>query len=86
MGILLGLAAALLYGGSDFGGGLLSRQLGSLRVNVVGSAAATVLAWAALFGIGSPGPSVHAVAWGLVSGLGGGVGTLVLYRGLAAAR
>jgi hypothetical protein len=33
MGIILGLAAALLYGGSDFGGGLLSRQLGSLRVN-----------------------------------------------------
>jgi hypothetical protein len=38
MGIILGLAAALLYGGSDFGGGLLSRQLGSLRVNVVGHA------------------------------------------------
>jgi drug/metabolite transporter (DMT)-like permease len=83
MGILLGLAAALLYGGSDFGGGLLSRQLGSLRVNVVGSAAAAVLAWAALLGIGGPGPSVHAVAWGLASGLCGGVGTLVLYRGLA---
>ena len=48
MGILLGLAAALLYGASDFGGGLLSRQLGSLRVNVVGSTAAAVLAWAVL--------------------------------------
>ena len=36
MGILLGLAAALLYGGSDFGGGLLSRRFGSLQVNVPG--------------------------------------------------
>ncbi len=83
MGIILGLAAALLYGGSDFGGGLLSRQLGSLRVNVIGSVAATVLAWAALFALGAPAPSPHAVAWGLASGLGGGAGTLILYRGLA---
>ena len=83
MGILLALAAALLYGGSDFGGGLASRRLGSLRVSVVGSAAATVLTWATLIMVGGPGPSLRAVAWGLASGLAGGVGTLVLYRGLA---
>jgi len=83
MGIILGLAAALLYGGSDFGGGLLSRQLGSLRVNVIGAAAATMLAWVALIVSGAPEPSLRAVAWGLASGLGGGAGTLVLYRGLA---
>ena len=83
MGILLALAAALLYGGSDFGGGLASRRFGSLRVSVVGSAAATVLAWATLILVGGPGPSLRAVAWGLASGLAGGAGTLVLYRGLA---
>jgi drug/metabolite transporter (DMT)-like permease len=83
MGILLGLAAALLYGSSDFGGGLASRRYGPLRVTVIGSAAATVLAWAALVGSGGPGPSVRAVAWGLAGGLAGGVGTLALYRGLA---
>jgi drug/metabolite transporter (DMT)-like permease len=83
MGILFGLAAALLYGGSDFGGGLASRRFGSLRVSIVGSATATVLAWAALIVVGGPGPSVRAVAWGLASGLAGGAGTLVLYRGLA---
>jgi drug/metabolite transporter (DMT)-like permease len=83
MGILLGLTAALLYGGSDFGGGLASRRFGPLRVSLVGSAAATVLAWAVLLLAGGPGPSVRAVAWGLASGLAGGAGTLVLYRGLA---
>src|SRR5690242_8022053 len=83
MGILLGLAAALLYGGSDFGGGLASRRFGPVRVTVVGSAVSTVLAWAALLVSGGPGPDVRAVAWGLASGLAGGAGTLVLYRGLA---
>ena len=88
MGILLGLAAAILYGSSDFGGGLLSRRLGSLAVNVVGSSAAVVLVWIALAAtngnaFGSHSPSVHAIVWGIVSGVGGAVGTLVLYRGLA---
>jgi len=83
MGILLGLAAALLYGTSDFGGGLLSRRFGPLRVTVIGAAAAAALAWAVLIMSGGPGPSARAVAWGLGSGLAGGTGTLVLYRGLA---
>ena len=83
MGILLGLAAALLYGGSDFSGGLASRRLGSLQVTVTGSAVATVLAWATLILAGGPGPSFRPVAWGLASGLAGGAGTLALYRGLA---
>jgi uncharacterized membrane protein len=83
MGIALGLVAALLYGSSDFGGGLASRRFGSLQVTVIGSAVATALAWAMLIAVGGPGPSVRAVAWGLASGLAGGAGTLVLYRGLA---
>jgi drug/metabolite transporter (DMT)-like permease len=83
MGILLGLAAAVLYGSSDFGGGVASRRYGPLRVTVIGSAAATVLAWAALILSGGPEPDLRAVAWGLGAGLAGGIGTLALYRGLA---
>jgi drug/metabolite transporter (DMT)-like permease len=83
MGILLALAAAVLYGSSDFGGGLASRRLGSLRVSVTGSAVAAMAAWVTLILVGGPGPSLRAVAWGLASGLAGGAGTLVLYRGLA---
>ena len=83
MGIALGLLAALLYGSSDFGGGLLSRRLGSLPVTVVGSAGAALLVWPTLLLAPGPGPSARAIVWGLAAGLGGGTGTLVLYRGLA---
>jgi drug/metabolite transporter (DMT)-like permease len=83
MGILLGLASAVLYGSSDFAGGLLSRRLGLMRVSVIDSAAAVVVAWIALIVSGAPEPTVRAIAWGLVSGLGSGIGTLALYRGLA---
>ncbi|MFZ0758106.1 MAG: EamA family transporter, partial [Trebonia sp.] len=83
MGIMLGLAAALLYGGSDFSGGVAARRLGPLRVSVIGCLVATVLGWALLGVVGGPGPSVRAVAWGLASGVAGGAGTLLLYRGLA---
>jgi uncharacterized membrane protein len=83
MGIVLGLAAAVLYGSSDFAGGLASRRFGELRVTVIDCAVAAVLSWAVLGVAGGPGPTVRAVAWGLASGLAGGIGTLVLYRGMA---
>lgn len=83
MGILLGLAAALLYGGSDFAGGLASRRLAALPVNLVGTVLTTVLMWIAVLVSGAPAPDTGAVLWGLLAGLGGGTGTLVLYRGLA---
>ena len=83
MGILLGLAAALLYGSSDFAGGLASRRLSPVQAAVAGSAVAAAAAWTVLIMSAGPGPSVRAVAWGLASGLAGGTGTLVLYRGLA---
>lgn len=83
MAILLGLAAALLYGGADFGGGLLSRRLGSVRVNVLGCSAAAALSLVALAVAPTGPPTLRAIGWGLASGIGGGIGTLMLYRGLA---
>jgi uncharacterized membrane protein len=83
MAILLGLAAALLYGGSDFGGGLASRRLGSLTVNAIGSVVGVALVWSVLGLSDGPAPTVRAVVWGVVGGVGGGVGTMMLYRGLA---
>ncbi len=83
MAIVLGLAAALLYGGSDFAGGLAARRLGSLAVNLVGLSASVALVWLVIAVSGGPAPTVHAIVWGVVGGVGGGVGTLMLYRGMA---
>jgi drug/metabolite transporter (DMT)-like permease len=83
MALLLGLAAALLYGGADFTGGLLSRRNGSLTVNLFGAAPAVVVAWVAIVLMGGAWPSSSAIGWGLASGIGGGAGTLLLYRGLS---
>ena len=86
MAILLGLLAALLYGGADFGGGLAARRAGSLTVNLVGSIASTLLIWVVLAVTPSGTATLPALLWGLLAGLGGGAGTLVLYRGLARGR
>jgi uncharacterized membrane protein len=86
MAILLGLLAAVLYGSSDFTGGLASRKASSVAVNLIGSVCSTALLWVVLMVVPGAAPSLHTVVWGLVGGLGGGVGSLVLYRGLAAGR
>ena len=80
MGILLALAAAVLYGSSDFGGGLASRRLGSLQVSVTGSAVAAVAAWVTLILVGGPGPLVVALAVGsfFVTYLGLGIANVII--------
>lgn len=84
MAILLALASAACYGTSDFLAGLASRRYAAepataliLAVEVLGSVVALII---------DPGhgPSTRAIAWGAVSGIGAGMGTLFLYRGLAA--
>ncbi|MGH2444784.1 MAG: EamA family transporter [Candidatus Limnocylindria bacterium] len=85
MTVALALASAVLYGLSDFAGGLLARRASVWAVAVVTQVATTVLiAMAALLLPGSPAPLDW--AWGLVAGVGTGVGTAYLYRGLATGR
>src|SRR6516164_1533358 len=83
MVILLGLAAAVLYGSGDFLGGLAARRAHVLMVLILaeGAGAAVALAAAAI----SPGPaSLTGLAWGIGAGLIGGLGLIVFYTGLAA--
>lgn len=84
MAILFALVSAACYGTSDFCAGLFSRRYAAepasaliIALEILGSALAVVL-------YPGHGPSVRAVVWGAASGLGGGTGTLFLYRGLAA--
>ncbi|MGH3342842.1 MAG: EamA family transporter [Carbonactinosporaceae bacterium] len=85
MTVLLALGSAIGYGLSDFLGGVLSRRSRVWPVAVVAqvSGFAWVLA-AASFLAGDP--DGRALVWGALSGVGNGVGTAFLYRGLAAGR
>jgi len=83
MVIVLGLAAAVLYGSGDFLGGLAARRAHVLAVLTLaeGAGAAVALAAAAT----SPGPpSLAGLAWGTGAGLIGGLGLIIFYTGLAA--
>ncbi len=82
MGAALGLAAAALYGVSDFVGGMAARRLHFLWVSLVSQGVAAVIVWSSLPWTASA-PSAEALLWGAVSGIGTATGTLALYRGLA---
>jgi drug/metabolite transporter (DMT)-like permease len=82
MVIVLGLAAAVLYGSGDFLGGMATRRAHVLAVLTVADTAAviTAMAAAAMF----PGhASLAGLAWGISAGLIGGLGLIVFYIGLA---
>jgi drug/metabolite transporter (DMT)-like permease len=83
MVILLGLAAAVLYGTGDFLGGLASRRAQVLLVLMLAETAGVIVALPAA--AMSPGPaSAAGLAWGIGAGLIGGLGLIIFYTGLAA--
>jgi drug/metabolite transporter (DMT)-like permease len=84
MAILLALLSALGYGSSDFLAGLLSRRHAADAVSGILIAIELATAGVGVLLIPGDGPHAGALAWGALSGLGGGGGTVMLYRGLAA--
>jgi drug/metabolite transporter (DMT)-like permease len=82
MVILLGLAAALLYGSGDFLGGMATRRAHVLAVLMLADTAGVTVALAAA--AMSPGPArLAGLAWGISAGLIGGLGLIIFYTGLA---
>jgi drug/metabolite transporter (DMT)-like permease len=83
MVVLLGLAAAALYGTGDFLGGLAARRAPVLVVLMLAETASVVVAVPAA--AMSPGPARMAgLVWGVSAGLVGGLGLIIFYIGLAA--
>ena len=83
MVILLGLAAAVLYGGGDFIGGMATRRAHVLTVLMMVETAGAIAALAAA--AISPGAvSLAGLAWGFSAGVVGGLGLIIFYIGLAA--
>jgi drug/metabolite transporter (DMT)-like permease len=83
MVVMLGLAAAVLYGTGDFLGGLATRKAQVLAVLMLAETASVIVALPAA--AMSPGPArLAGLAWGIGAGLVGGLGLIIFYIGLAA--
>jgi drug/metabolite transporter (DMT)-like permease len=83
--ILFSLGAAIAYGLSDFLGGVVSRRTSVWPVAMLACAGAglgTLVLACTLPGT----PTGADIAWGLLAGVGSGVGTAFLYRGFAKGR
>jgi len=81
LAIILALASAIGYGGSDFAAGLASRSAGVIQVTLLASAVSALVVTAALPFAASHPPTTAALVWGAVAGLGGTMGALALYLG-----
>jgi drug/metabolite transporter (DMT)-like permease len=81
LAVLLALASAVGYGGSDFAAGLATRRASVIRVTLISQTVSVAVVGAALAVIGADPPSLQAVAWGCVAGLAGVSGALALYVG-----
>jgi drug/metabolite transporter (DMT)-like permease len=84
--VVLGLGAALAYGISDFIAGRLSRRMHYAPVAMIGNLFALATTVVAILVAVPADPEVTAIAWGAASGVGGALGTLMLYRGLGSGR
>jgi uncharacterized membrane protein len=82
--VLLGLLAALAFGSSDFIAGAGGRRADAIAITAIAQpfGLLAALAGVALLHKGSPTPAV--LEWGAISGVGSGLGTVALYRGLSA--
>jgi drug/metabolite transporter (DMT)-like permease len=83
--VLLSLCAAIAYGLSDFVGGVLSRRVSPWTVAFTSQAGGGLVALVLALVVGGD-PRAVDLGWALLAGVGNGVGTAFLYRGLAAGR
>lgn len=82
MVVALALGSALAYGIADFLGGWYSRKASPWVISMYSSLGG-VVAMVALSVLVRGEPTTTHFIWGLVAGIGGGAGTVFLYRGMA---
>lgn len=83
---LLGLSAAIGYGLGDFVGGMLARRIHFAVVSVTSGAAALMVTGTIMLVAAPATPDPTALAWGAMAGIGMGLGSLALFRGLGRGR
>jgi drug/metabolite transporter (DMT)-like permease len=81
LAVLLALAAAAGYGGSDYAAGLAARRASVVRVTVLSEATSVVLLACVVPFLGSRAPDLASVLWGAGAGVSGVAGAMALYLG-----
>jgi drug/metabolite transporter (DMT)-like permease len=81
LAIILALASAIGYGGSDFAAGLASRTASVIQVTLLACVTATVVVLVALPLAAAHRPSGASLAWGAAAGASGTLGGIALYLG-----
>ena len=81
LAIVLALAAAIGYGGSDFAAGLATRAASVIQVTLLATLASFVVTAAALPFAAGHAPTAASLAWGAAAGLGSTLGAFALYLG-----
>lgn len=76
----------MAYGVSDFVGGLLSRRASAYTVATYAQATGALSVTVAAVVVGADEYGAGPIAWGVLAGVGSGIGTIFLYRGLGSAR
>jgi drug/metabolite transporter (DMT)-like permease len=83
LAIALALGSSLVYGVSDFLGGLKSREVPLLSVLLISQAGALVVLAGAVAALGEGPPEGRFVLYAVLAGVSEAVGVAALYRGLA---
>jgi drug/metabolite transporter (DMT)-like permease len=79
----LAVLSSITYGAADFLGGLATKRSSMLGVVVFSQLSGLILVLIALPFLPPSSPTARDFAWGAASGLAGGIGVALLYRGLA---
>lgn len=81
LAVVLALAAAAGFGGSDFAAGLAARGASVVRVTITAGLAAMVVGLLIVPWVGGRAPSPASAAWGAAAGISGAAGAMALYLG-----
>jgi drug/metabolite transporter (DMT)-like permease len=81
LAVLLALATAIGYSGSDYAAGLAARRASVVRVTVMAQVADAVLLMSVVPFVSGSAPSLLSMVWGAVAGVSGVAGAMALYVG-----
>jgi drug/metabolite transporter (DMT)-like permease len=81
LAILVALASAVGYGGSDFAAGLAAREASVIQVTILAEAASVLVMLLVVPWVSTQSPPLTSVVWSAGAGLGGLMGAMSLYLG-----